>query len=399
MGVVRPSAGLLTPMRCRSSIRAAVAVTLAASVALLGGSAPAGAAAPGWSIVPIPQGGNIENGLLSAQCVSATYCVAVGSDTAGTSVPPFTEGDTLIETWDGESWSITPSPDVGGSGSVDVLDGVSCVTATDCLAVGYDSAGGPGAVRATLIETFDGTSWSIVASPDVGGSSHSDALNGVACLSVTDCLAVGDDDNGTTEVPLVESYNGTSWSVSSSAETGPGYLTAISCTSAPYCVAIGLASGSGAAETFDGTAWTASSSGPPNGATADVSCVSATDCTAVGVDSGNHGGGAFSLWNGTTWSDEPVVKPHDDFHSVTCVTATDCVAVGDYEIKPKQEVPPTRSLVALFNGKRWTLVTKNISPKGNRWDSLDAVACVSAADCLAVGGSDANGALATTGPS
>jgi hypothetical protein len=118
---------------------------------------------------------------------------------------------------------------------------------------------------------------------------------------------------------------------------------------------------------------------------------------AVGVVRGSHGGGAFSLWNGTSWSSEPVVKRNGYLHSVTCVTTTVCVAVGDYEIKPKQEVPPTRSLVTLFNGKRWTIVTKKISPKRNRWDSLGGVACINAADCLAVG--EANGALATTGPS
>jgi len=61
---------------------------------------------------------------------------------------------TLAEVWDGTSWSSRPTPnpkDPGTNGSV--LSGVSCASATACMAVGHYYAG--------LAEAWNGTSWSI----------------------------------------------------------------------------------------------------------------------------------------------------------------------------------------------------------------------------------------------
>ena len=75
-------------------------------------------------------------------CVSATACSA-----AGYFNPTSSTRGTLIETWNGASWSVVPSP---GRGSHSALDGVSCVSATACSATGYYPAGGE---RKTLIES------------------------------------------------------------------------------------------------------------------------------------------------------------------------------------------------------------------------------------------------------
>src|SRR5437764_621866 len=55
-------------------------------------------------------------------------------------------------------WSVVSSPNVGTSSNV--LNGVAVVSANDVWAVGYYSGG-------TLIEHWDGTSWSVVPSPNV----------------------------------------------------------------------------------------------------------------------------------------------------------------------------------------------------------------------------------------
>jgi hypothetical protein len=87
---------------------------------------------------------------------------------------------TLVESWDGTSWSQLPSP----SGSrYNYLNDVSCSSATACTAVGYDRNN---TREATLVESWDGTSWSIVHAPGTG-----DTLNGVSCVTASGCMADG----------------------------------------------------------------------------------------------------------------------------------------------------------------------------------------------------------------
>ena len=98
--------------------------------------APAPATAAGtWSIVASPnrsgQAGNVVNGV---SCVSADWCVAVGAYTNG-----IRGQRSLVEWWNGSSWSIVPSPNAPNGGYATVLQGVSCVSANSCAAVGKHS--------------------------------------------------------------------------------------------------------------------------------------------------------------------------------------------------------------------------------------------------------------------
>jgi hypothetical protein len=45
----------------------------------------------------------------------------------------------LAMVWDGTAWSIVPSPNAGTRN--DQLSSVSCVSASDCVAVGYTNTG------------------------------------------------------------------------------------------------------------------------------------------------------------------------------------------------------------------------------------------------------------------
>ncbi len=102
-------------------------------------------------------------------------------------------------------WSITPSPNPGDSG--DALPGVSCTSSTNCVAVGWYNIASLGA--GTLVESWNGSAWSVTSSPVDGGK-----LNGVSCVSASDCVAVGSNVNtsGVSQT-LIESWNGTAWSV------------------------------------------------------------------------------------------------------------------------------------------------------------------------------------------
>src|SRR5207244_3460984 len=92
-------------------------------------------------------------------------------------------GYSSILHWDGTSWAVVPSPNVG------ILFGVAAVSANDVWAVGYYHRSGI-AQALTLVEHWDGSRWSVVPSPNVDTTDN--ILFGVAAVSANDVWAVGD---------------------------------------------------------------------------------------------------------------------------------------------------------------------------------------------------------------
>ena len=90
------------------------------------------------------------------------------------------------------AWTGMQPPSPGTDSNV--LDGVVVVSPCNAWAVGYLYNG---TAYQTLIEHWNGTSWKQVTSPNAGGSSHDNVLNGVAATSSTNAWAVGDYYNGT----------------------------------------------------------------------------------------------------------------------------------------------------------------------------------------------------------
>src|SRR4029077_911495 len=84
------------------------------------------------------------------------------------------------------------------------LSDVSCVSATACTAVGSRRVNG---LDKTLIESWNGTSWSVV--PSRNPSANNDSLGGVSCISAPACTAVGSYDSGSLTRGLIESWKGT----------------------------------------------------------------------------------------------------------------------------------------------------------------------------------------------
>jgi hypothetical protein len=90
------------------------------------------------------------------------------------------------------------------------FNGISCPGAAACMGVGsWTDPTGESAFN--LAEAWNGTSWSIVKTPDPGSTSNE--LRGVSCISPSRCMAVGDFAGIGNELTLAESWNGTSWSV------------------------------------------------------------------------------------------------------------------------------------------------------------------------------------------
>lgn len=371
-------------MRFRIPMTALACAALAVAVSSVG---PALASSPGaghtWTIAHSPnRGGGAESSLQDISCPSATACVAVGFSSPRT-------GDssrTLTETWNGTTWTIAPSP---SPATTSLLDGVSCRTASACTAVGYDNAYDHG--DKTLVETWNGTTWTKVASPSPDGYNF---LYGVSCASATFCFAVGVRETlkATDVKTLTETWNGTAWTVvpSPSPATGSAAfdtLSSVSCTAPNACTAVGYYLESNQliphalVETWNGTRWTLDTTpAVANPILTGVSCTSAHTCTAVGTQGASKP--LIETWNGTTWTAVSIPNPYtaESFTGVSCRTTEDCVAVGNHSVAGSNDIVP---LAASWNGTTWTIDTT--PGKTGTGSYLTAVSCPSATSCTAGG--------------
>ena len=137
---------------------------------------------------------------------------------------------TLVMHWNGASWSVVPSPNADSSPNW--LNAVSAVSADDVWAVGaYDTGG---FTRYALMLHWDGTSWSIVAGPDMGNRNV--ALVALSAVSPDAAWAVGSWNHGIDDPSrtLIMSWDGTEWSAASSPNmsTDSNALTGVSAVSA-----------------------------------------------------------------------------------------------------------------------------------------------------------------------
>ena len=171
-----------------------------------------------WSVVSVPTpAGSSSSQLSGISAVSPSNIWAVGSATTvvGTTVV----GRTLVEHWNGTASSIVTSRNATNS---NLLTGVAAVAANDVWAVGYTiTTDGSNQPDKTLIEHWNGSAWSVVASPSPASN---DTLSGVAARSATDVWAVGTRQDRSGAIPidrtLTEHWNGTSWSVVASPNVG-----------------------------------------------------------------------------------------------------------------------------------------------------------------------------------
>ena len=328
-------------------------------------SMPLALTRPAWSIVTSPNTSSKGNYLSDVTCTSVSDCWAVGFYTL-----PGYIAQTLIEHWNGTTWSIVTSPNASTTQD-NGLHGVTCASASDCWAVGD-----------TLIEHWNGTAWSIAAAPNAG------ELSGITCTTASDCWGVGSYRVGLYSQTLIEHWNGKAWSIVTSPNTSSTQLNSLSrvtCTSASNCWAVGDYYNFSIIrnqphhtliEHWNGAAWSIVTS--PNASDtfntlSDVTCTSASDCWAIGAALIEH-------WNGIAWSivNWPGATHDDDLHDVTCASASDCWAVGSSFNGDAWE-----TLTAHWNGTRWSIAS---SPNNATVENyLNGVTCASASDCWAVG--------------
>jgi hypothetical protein len=240
-----------------------------------------------WAIEqsPNPTGAK-GSSLAGVSCVSDAACTAVGDylNKSGNTVP-------LVEAWNGTKWAIQPS--FNPTGATDTsLSAVSCALATACTAVGdyLNSA----FHTMALAESWNGTKWAIQPTSSPAGA-KGDSLSGVSCTSDTACTAVGYYLNkAESSVTLAESWNGTKWAIQPTSNPAGALgdsLSGVSCSSATACTAVGfygnrLGLDTTLAEAWNGTKWaiepTPNPAGSPDSNLSAVSCTLAAACKAVG---------------------------------------------------------------------------------------------------------------------
>jgi hypothetical protein len=216
-----------------------------APIASLGGS--------GWSVVPSYNFGSLDNILAGVGAAALNDAWAVGAYYPSSSKVLAT----LAEHFDGTRWTAYPLPNIGQQENV--LLGVSMPYGGRAWAVGYYVSGQ--FLQQTLIEHFDGNAWSVVPSPSPGALQN--ILFGVTAISDTDVWAVGaqQDRNGLWHT-LAERWNGTVWEVVPAADSGTSgnHFYAVKAVSSNDVYAVGQQAGTGfpnraLIEHWDGFTW------------------------------------------------------------------------------------------------------------------------------------------------
>ncbi len=146
-----------------------------------------------------PNVGTLYNDLNGVAAISSSDVWAVGNYFTDYNSPT----RTLTEHWNGSVWSLVQSPNVGNG--IDTLSGIAAVSASDIWAVGYYSIGSYQG-NPTLVEHWNGSSWSVVPSPSM--NRYYNYLNGVAVVSANDVWAVGYYYDRTVNQTLVERWDG-----------------------------------------------------------------------------------------------------------------------------------------------------------------------------------------------
>jgi hypothetical protein len=181
------------------------------------------------------------------------------------------------------------------------------------------------------------------------------------------------------------------WSVldtrQSSHHPSTWYLSGVSCTSSDRCMAVGLRNARPMAQRWDGSRWWLERPPLPTGSNGGglfgVRCIRASDCIGVGYFSMPDHAFPFTLiehWNGSRWTlTETAATLHGDLVAIDCLSGSACTAVGHRIDRAKDH-----SLVEHWDGYSWSIVPSPDPPDEGE-STLDAVACLSDADCWAVG--------------
>lgn len=333
------------------------------------------AACRNWDSPPPATSAEGDNVLNGVAVTSRSNAWAVGGCSA-----------TLILHWDGSTWTLQRSPNVGTG--YNYLHGIAATSSTNAWAVGEGFPEG-GAPYQTVILHWDGSSWKRQPSPNEDQVDN--WLNGVAAISSSDAWAVGSWTNGT----LILRWDGAAWTRYPIPEIGPGIypsLRGVAATTASDAWAVGAYGGFGEPVRgvifhWDGTAWTTQPIphvGTGANVLAAVTATSSSNAWAVGYYEDGTGQHALILhWDGEAWTHEPgphaSTELHDSLNGVAATSASNAWAVGTRS----GGSGPETTLLLCWNGTVWK---RQPSPnRGQGGNALNGVAPISESQAWAVG--------------
>jgi hypothetical protein len=179
-----------------------------------------------WSAVPSPNDTNFDsNALYGVVAISANDVWAVGEKSSEFSFP-------LVMHWNGRAWRIVtvPEPPISDNGSA--LRAVTALSATNIWAVGNNR----------LIEHWDGRAWRIVAAPDPAPEPDTaTTFLAVSARTARDIWLVGSTSDGVRVRTVTEHWDGSAWSIvaSPNPSAGTNILTGVVTPPGADSVAVG----------------------------------------------------------------------------------------------------------------------------------------------------------------
>jgi hypothetical protein len=317
----------------------------------------------GWTQLPLPAGTVASPQVTAVACAGDSMCMVIK--------------DGMLQEWNGTSWQLQ-NTSLGG-----LMYAVSCASAVSCVVIGGRSAFVqgqytvlPAAVR------WNGQTWT-EDDPVVPPGAVTASLDGISCASASDCVAVGGSiPQAGSSALLAEQWNGQSWSVLSvppPSVTSPNLnLASVSCAGPDSCVAVGelavTGKDEGLAYAWDGTSWT--SLPALIGVPASVSCWSASGCVTTDQNSLDSGATAIpELWNGSSWAQLHPPLPntiYSEFDGVSCYGPSACLFVGS--------AGNSRPLAEFWANGQWR--ADRVVPR----DGFAGIWCTGIVACIATGG-------------
>ena len=155
-------------------------------------------------------------------------CMAVGEHENSSSV-----FQPLGEHWTGTNWESQTLPENSETSKPAGLYGISCISSSECMAVGYYVTGSSN-IHATFAQRWASSKWETKLPPQLGADGVY-VLKGVSCTSSTECVAVGYRENSTSKIyeALAELWNGTKWEVLTTLNPSGSKLTELTGFRAP----------------------------------------------------------------------------------------------------------------------------------------------------------------------
>lgn len=220
--------------------------------------------------------------------------------------------------------------------------------------------------------------------PSPAGGLEEDTVNGLRRLALVAPVVCA-----VLLTPLSASAATSTWRVMPAQQDATAdYLDAVACPALSFCLALGSSGPIPLAFAWDGTTW---SQAPPVGEPEEsvfnaMSCASSTFCVAVGYNflGSKYGDQAAAwTWNGSTWAAMAINSPAKwvQLEAVKCLSASDCAAVGS---QSSHLARGSHALAEAWNGSTWSMQPVQ-GPHGAVRGRLNAVACQSGASCEALG--------------